>query len=146
MFRVNEHRPAWSGLWLQGKWVSRSLRVNKFKFLLHALTAQLQNIILNLLDQLSKNKQLSFSEMWSVHCMVYLHHHGQQVAMARSGICRGHSTQQSLGRSNCYPTLWNGFMPPALEKAFSSHVATQSGPFPPFRQRKSEFFTSTANL
>ena len=33
----------------------------------------------------------------SVLCMVYLHHQGQQVAMARSGICRGHSTQRASG-------------------------------------------------
>ena len=43
-----------------------------------------------------------------VLCMVYLHHQSQQVAMARSGICRGHSTQMSLRRSDCFPTEWNG--------------------------------------
>ena len=62
-----------------------------------------------------------------VLCMVYLHHQSQQMAMARSGICKGHSTQTSLWVSDCFPTLWNGIEPPAYEMAFSSHNATQLG-------------------
>ena len=44
-------------------------------------------------------KDTNASNQWSVPvlCMVYLHHQGQQVAMARSGICRGHSTQRASG-------------------------------------------------
>ena len=59
--------------------------------------------------------------------MVYLHHQSHQVAMARSGICKGHSTQMSLRRSDCFPTWWNRLNLQPPKEAFSSHNATQLG-------------------